>query len=308
MVGSGSMDHAAMQVGLCDNDLPALYRAADANSLKAQQRFMRETSFSLLMLVVAAIAGAFVWKTARTGATDWAGVAAAAAFATAALLRWHLLADRTQQRWYEGRAAAESAKTLAWRYAVGGEPFRVDLLNLAEADVLLTSRLRDILTDLKELSPIPPSDGGEQITPAMRQLRARPLVERAAAYEKGRIDDQYGWYSRKARRNEARAGCWGNILLWVEISGAVAALFKAIGLVEIDLLGLAGTLAAAGASLLQTRQHTTLAKAYSITAHDLSAIKARIDAHATEEDWARFIDEAEGAISKEHHLWRASRG
>jgi len=293
--------------GLRDNDLPVLFQAADAASLRAQSRLLWETAISLLMLIVAAIAGAFVWKIAGTGRTDWAGVLAAGAFVTAVLLQRDLLDKRPEKRWYEGRAAAESAKTLAWRYAMGGEPFRIDTLDSVDADALFVARLRDMLTDLRGLS-LPAPTGGEQITPAMRELRADTLVARKAAYATGRIDDQRDWYARKAQWNEARAGYWGWALLGIEIVGALAAILKAIGMVDIDVLGLAGTVAAAGTSWLQTQQHGTLAEAYSLAAQELAAVKARIIAQETEEDWARFMNEAEEAISREHTLWRASHG
>jgi hypothetical protein len=32
---------------------------------------------------------------------------------------------KPEQNWYEGRAAAESAHTLGWKYSVGANPFPV---------------------------------------------------------------------------------------------------------------------------------------------------------------------------------------
>lgn len=296
-----------METKLRDDDLPLLFKAADITSLKAQQRFLLINSLNLLMLIVAAITGAFVWKTSGTSSTDWAGVVATIAFVTAILLRRDILENQPEKRWYEGRAAAESVKTLAWRYSVGGEPFRVDTLSAHQADTLFAERLQDMLTDLKGF-PLTTPAGGEQISPAMRKLRALPLAERKAVYETDRINDQYNWYTRKAKWNEARAERWHWILLIIEIVGLIAAILKAIGVIDIDLLGLVGTMAAAGTSWFQIKQHSMLARAYALTAQELSAIKVHFYAQATEENWARFMDEAEEAISREHTLWRASRG
>lgn len=35
-----------------------------------------------------------------------------------------LRTDEPEERWYDGRALAESAKSLAWRFSVGAMPFR----------------------------------------------------------------------------------------------------------------------------------------------------------------------------------------
>jgi hypothetical protein len=290
-------------MALRERDLPMLYQAADANSLEAQRRFLKVTSTELIMIVIAAAAGVVTWK---TDSADWAGVIAAAAFAVALVLRIYLLSNRPDRTWYDGRAVAESAKNLAWRYAVGGEPFRIDT-NEAEADELLVKRLRELLEGLKGVHLVPPSNEAEQITSGMRELRTKSLDERKQAYVLGRIDDQQGWYSQKARWNNKRANLWSGILTLIEAVGIVAAVFKAIGVLEVDLLGLAAAVAAAGMSWLQAKQYSNLAEAYSVAAQELAAVKARISRQSTEEEWARFVNEAEDAISREHTLWKASR-
>lgn len=292
------------QPGLRREDMPLIQRAATANSQQAQRRFLRETSLNLTMLVIAAVAGGF---TLRRGEVDWAGVIAAVAFFIAVFTRLDLLTGRPERIWYEGRAAAESAKTLAWRYAVGGEPFGIGTSSADEADALLLRRLGEILTDLRGLHLVPPTEGGEQITPRMRALRTRPLPERTAAYASGRITAQRDWYAAKARWNRNRAQRWGVGLLGIELLGAAGAILKAADVLNVDLLGFAGAAAAAGTSWLQAKQHATLAESYSVTAHELAAVAARVQAPLTEEAWARFVDQSEEAISREHTLWRASR-
>src|SRR5438874_2666748 len=122
---------------LQDSDLPALYQAADKASLDAQATFLNSLRTQLLLLVGAAISAAFTW---RIKGRDWAGFIAAAVFIVAAYLRVDALRSRREQTWYDGRAAAESAKTLAWRYAVGGNPFRVDDAGVGAADELFVER------------------------------------------------------------------------------------------------------------------------------------------------------------------------
>ena len=65
---------------------------------------------------------------------------AAFAFFLGLILQLDRLVNRPERTWYEGRAVAKSGKTLGWRYAVGGEPFRVDTLSQKQADDLFARR------------------------------------------------------------------------------------------------------------------------------------------------------------------------
>ena len=94
----------------------------------------------------------------------------------------------------------------------------------------------------------------------------------------------------------------------VEIIGLVAALMKAAGIVEGDLLIFAGVVIAAMAAWLQTKQHRALATAYGITALELASVRSKIKWQENERDWGKFVNNAEEAFSREHTLWRASRG
>lgn len=293
-------------VTLREEDLPALYHAANQNSMEAQKRYLGWTAAGLVMLLIAAGAGALNPWWVNEDIEDLWGLVAAAAFSIAMLLRLHLLTDRPERSWYGGRAAAESARTLAWRYSVGGEPFRIDQ-NPDEVDAMFINRLREILTDLGGTGITLPPDKNEQITQRMRELRVRPLEERKEAYRTGRIEDQRDWYSRKGRWHKVRADRWNLVLMFVEILGLVLAITRAVGAHEIDLLGLAGAVVAVGASWLQTKQHSNLSQAYSVACQELSAIRDLVPSKKTEDTWARFVTEAEDAISREHTLWRASR-
>ena len=52
-------------------------------------------------------------------------------FCAAILWRIFLLKERPEKIWYDGHATAESAKPSAWRYAVGGQPFGIELTDEA---------------------------------------------------------------------------------------------------------------------------------------------------------------------------------
>jgi hypothetical protein len=295
-----------------EGDLPAVFRAADASSIAAQRRFLRATGLRLGLLALAAGAGGTTWIVAGP---DYAGVLAAAAFMAAIALEVFVLQSQPDRVWYEGRAAAESAKSLAWRYAVGGEPFGLARTAGAAADQLLIERLNEVLHDLRDLDLSAILAGGEaagdgqQITPTMRALRRERLDARRDAYEQGRIAEQQSWYAAKARWSATRARRWAAAMVTVEALGGIAAIVKttgALGGTEF-LLGLCGAAAAAITAWSQTKQHQGLATAYSLAANELASIRSLISWQQTEESWEGFVRDAERAISREHSLWRSSR-
>ncbi len=290
------------------DDLPAIYRAADQTSVAGQSRLNAELIIGLFMLIVAAVAGLFTLKVSFGDTmADVAGLVAAAAFFLSFIVQLDRLVFKPDQKWYDGRAVAESAKTLAWRYAVGGNPFRVDSTSQKDADAILIDRFRNILDQMQQNeTPITVPDSGDQITARMRELRAQGLPERRNFYKYGRIQNQWEWYKQRSRWNQRRANFWNGILIAIEVLGFFAALLKGLTIFHSDLLGVAGTIAAAIISWVQMRQHDSLARSYSIAAMELSTIQGNIDDQTAEEDWATFVDEAEGAISREHTLWIAS--
>jgi hypothetical protein len=283
-----------------------LFRSADATAIEAQRQYLLAIRVRLCLLVLAAVAGAV---TVAAGGVDWSSFVGAAALVAAALTELYLVRDQPERRWYEGRAAAESAKTLGWRYAVGAEPFGVEALSGRDADRLLVQRLDDVLIDLDDLASEPPQGGTgtEQITPAMRAVRAAPLPVRRAVYERWRIGEELAWYRGKSAWNQHRARRLTLAVLAFEVVGAIGGLLRVAG-IDVNLLGVAAAGAAALGLWLQTRQHQVLAHAYAVTAQELSSIRSLIQWQESEPEWSEFVDDAEAAISREHTLWRATRG
>jgi hypothetical protein len=172
-------------LNLTDADLPPLYRAADQSSMEAQRAFLTATGVRLAGLLGAAFFGLFVWHWGPSP-VDWAGVSAALCFAAALLVEGYLLKSKPERTWYQGRAAAESVKTLSWRYAMDAEPFSRERTS-AEADELFLRQLNDVLDILRDSDLAPDAANGEQITDAMRALRAVPLAQRKTVYEEYRV-------------------------------------------------------------------------------------------------------------------------
>ncbi|WP_433332308.1 DUF4231 domain-containing protein [Spirillospora sp. CA-294931] len=280
---------------------PALFLAADASAGSGQRRLLAATGLRLFTLLSAAALGAF---SLHVGGLDLAAVGAAAGLGTALVVEVYLLTYRPDRQWYESRAAAESAKTLAWRYAVAGQPFGLSE-DQRGAEALLLRRFSKITGHLHAIVQ-PPGGSGLQVTDEMRSLRALSLAERRHAYLAGRIEDQRDWYARRARDHGRGAARWSVFMAAMEAFGLVAAILNAVGAIDVDLPGIAGAVAAGALAWLQTRQHHQLASAYTIAAQELGDIASRIEWPETEPEWAHFVDEVEEAISREHTLWWAS--
>jgi SMODS and SLOG-associating 2TM effector domain 3/SMODS and SLOG-associating 2TM effector domain 1 len=278
--------------------LPALYGAADETSLGGQQSLRRGTAAGLVLGVLAAVAGATD--------TRWAAVFGAIFFLVALLVGIYVFLDRPEKAWYDGRAAAESVKSLAWQYAVGGGLFPLD--EGEDPDQLLLERLSEILSKLEGFALVGNIDHGEQVTETMRTMRRAPLSERKTSYEAGRVEDQRAWYAAKAKWNGRRMRFWRIGGLVLQGLGGMGAILRAADIIDFDVLGVFAAAAVAAAAWLQAKDHANLAEAYGVTAQELGLVKERVREPRDELTWAQAVEDAESAISREHTLWLARRG
>ncbi|MEU7097195.1 DUF4231 domain-containing protein [Streptomyces longwoodensis] len=288
--------------GLHDDDLPAVFRSSDSASLVGQRNFARGTMWRLLLAVAAAVFGAVSGSAAL--------VCLVVVFVAALCVEVWLLAERPELAWYDGRALAESAKTLAWRYAVGGAPYPVDL-PANEVRRRFHERIEVLLREAPPLSLAPVgltrTTGEIAATGAMNALRSRDFNERKQAYLKHRIQDQLNWYASKASINIARSRASRLSLIALEGLGVTAAVVRLLHIVTFDLAGILAAVLGAGTAWAALRQYETLGRAYTFAATELGIIYDRLTS-ADEDSWAQEVADAEEAISREHTMWRASRG
>jgi hypothetical protein len=280
-------------------ELPGLHGAASRTAGSAKRTYLRLILFSLLALIGAAAAGAVGGKVAA--------VIAVALFLVASSLRFYLVANRPEKEWYDGRAIAESVKTLSWRYAVGGEPFRISL-EPANADRQYIERLRRLLGSLQGIYLPRKEPGSAEITASMREARLLPLDARRDLYVHGRLDDQEQWYAGRAAFHHGRYKLWAAVTLLLEFAGVIGGVLVVATDANIDVLGIFAAAAAAGIAWIETNQHANLAHSYSNAAQELAALRALVP-HVTSDDaWADFVATAEEAVSREHVSWAAAGG
>jgi hypothetical protein len=283
---------------LNSDDLPVTYRVTDGEAGRAESRFMTIVRGEILLPLVGVAAGvASVWVSA-------VGVVSAVAVAFVAVLRVLHRSSHSDSRWYELRAAAESVKSTAWRYSVRAAPFDAPDQTDEDAERLF---LHEIDEATAELSFPPPVEGGDEITDAMRALRAAPIDDQRAAYLEGRLQDQLAWYGAAARRNEAY-GLRFEVLHLVIVGVVVVAGALVVAGIEIaPLLTIGAGTAGAAVAWSDVRRYRALSRAYAHTAHRLTLLRSRARVEDTPSEWITFVSDVERTIDAEHAQWRAAR-
>jgi hypothetical protein len=302
--------------------LPELFWTADSSSLQGQRRAVALSRWELLLLVAAAASGS-------ADGTPWAWTAAFAYLCTVVLAAV-IGRQNPQGLWYEGRAAAESVKTLSWKYAVRADAYQPPPRTLPDADRLYDAQLGGIIGEFGASRAIPrldrvqaelsawrgPADGRTvrhpQITETMAVLREQPLAVRREVYLRERVRTQHDWYRTKARQC-AVASRWTSLFgVALPMLGLGLAVLRALGYFSYDALGTVSAVAASIAAWAQLRQYRPQAAAYSLAASELAVIEAQlggleVGSGEAEETWARLARDAEDAISREHTTWQARR-
>ncbi|MEZ5246122.1 MAG: DUF4231 domain-containing protein [Acidimicrobiales bacterium] len=293
--------------GFGDADLPALFGAADAAAIVGQRTFLGQTRLQLGMLLLGATAGVSV-QVFDIPELAYVGVAA---YIVLVIMRVNLKLTSMDRVWYENRLIAESVRSLAWRYAVGGAPFghepSSDDDEVADPDDVLRTRIAGLLGDVSHV-PIPdPRKGTEQITRPMRELRAAPLDVRRRVYDDNRLTGQLIWYADKAKANARKQARVDTVFVVASGAAVFFGLLQALGTIDVNLLGLAGMLAAVVTTWAATNKFSEQARGYAMAAHQLTLARTIIDHQQSEQQWAVFVNDSEDAISREHTSWRVAR-
>ena len=282
--------------------LPGTHKAADAQARAFQRELFRLQAAELCGLVAAAMLFQFQWIVSDLDVLSLIG---AGTLALAIAARSVMALRKPLQRWYDARALAESAKTVAWQFAVKGSMFPGSL-STSESKTELLAKLKTLREDFQSLE-VPSDTEDRQVTDEMVRLRNAPRPMRMDTYRQLRINDQLDWYIKKAASNKASASRWGWTLFTLEALILLLALLRGLGAFTIEWAGVVGATAAAVVAWREAKQHTNLAEAYSVTSHDVSSLRDQLDDCKTEHEWAEFVHDAEAAFSREHTTWRARR-
>lgn len=320
------MSTPAERPPFAEADLPALHRAAGRLSATAQQEHLRGNQLLLALLLAGASFSALTPAAellsglvpAQTeGASGSPAIVhhtqqalallAAIALSGGLWLTALLRTTRRAEAWYDGRALAESSKSMAWKYMMGAAPYGLEL-DAAAVDAVFCADLVRLLKDLSgHALPGADPDDGAQITPRMRQVRSLSVSSRLAVYLSARLEDQQRWYARRSSEHTTASRWWFRASLVINTLALVLALVTMLWAPASSLLGVATTAASCAIAWAQLQRYADLAHAYGITSHEIGLLGPQSNEIQTSEALARFVADCETAFSREHTMWRARR-
>ena len=120
---------------------PLLFKIADDKSKKSQDIFIYTNTFILFLLIFSSISSIF---TSEIPAPNWITILCTTCLIISTFLNIYILFFRPEKSWYEGRAIAESVKTLTWKFITGTKPFKL-MLDDKKVESLFNENLKKII-------------------------------------------------------------------------------------------------------------------------------------------------------------------
>lgn len=288
-------------------DFPGLYQASDKASLTAQKNYKNIIAYDLITMIIASGLSIYNFKQVEPKLFVYvvSGTFLLISFALTLIIR----TKKFEDVWYQGRALAESCKTLSWRFITCSESFENNLTK-EEVEKYFVSRVKELNNEFKELNeslnakivilPI--------VTEKMWEIRNLNTLERKQYYIENRINDQKEWYATKAEFNKTKYDNWFLVIIVSQLIAIISVAFLIkYPSSDWNLVGLFTTISASAISWLQLKQHQELKQAYTTAAHELSFIQASFGNVNTDLELAEFVLDSENAISREHTLWLAQK-
>jgi hypothetical protein len=290
-----------------EKHFPGLYQASDQASLKAQRTYKNIIAYDLITMIIASALAIYNYQSTDPKLLVYV---ISCFFLLAGLVMTVIVKTKKYEDiWYQGRALAESCKTLTWRFITCSESFEVTM-TIEDAKAAFVKRLKELGNEFKELNnnlnaktlTLP------NISDEMLKVRNLNMEQRKDYYIKHRIEDQKKWYATKAEFNKTKYNFWFIAI----IAAQGIALACAIYLIRNpdsnwNLVGLFTTISACALSWLQLKQHQELKQAYTTAAQELNFILESASLITSEVKLSEFVLDSENAISREHTLWLAQK-
>lgn len=292
---------------ILEKDYPNLYQASDHASNSSQSNYILIVAIDLVSMILASALAVYNYQSvvAKTYIYVISGLLLLSGF----ILTIIIVTKKFEDIWYQGRALAESCKTLTWRFITCSELFE-NSLTIQEAKNKFIERTKEFSQEFTELNKVLNTKklNLPVISELMLRVRQLPLADRKEYYIKYRLEDQKTWYSNKAEFNKTKYNFWFGVILTSQALSIVSISFL-INNPQCDwnLVGLFTTIASSAISWLQLKQHQELKQAYTTASQELNFIVALADNVHTENEFSKFVLDSENAISREHTLWLAQR-
>lgn len=290
-----------------NSDFPNYFQASDNASMKAQKSYLNITRIDLISMVLAS--GLAIYNFQSTQSKLLVYIVSGLLLLLGLILTIILRAKKYEDIWYQGRALAESCKTLTWRFVCCSEYFE-NTLGIIEAKRRFVERIKELSDEFKELSSVMNSKTLNLpiITDKMIEIRAYSLDTRKNYYIQNRIEGQKKWYADKAEYNLGKYNFWFWCVIITQTMSLISIVFLIVNpYFNWNFVGLLTTVSASAMSWLQLKQHQELKQAYTTATQELNFIVTLTDQLITEDSFSKFVLDSENAVSREHTLWLAQR-
>lgn len=282
-------------------ELPGLYRSASSASKQGRSIYFLGLKLYLILLVFAAFIS-YAIPEGRVGAA-----LSAVLFIASLLVLVYLKFARPDDIWYNGRAVAESVKTIAWRWMMRAEPYKTGSIN--EVKTRCIDDLLEILKENEKLSEYLSATEGIQdpISDKMEAIRELNVEKRLQVYTKDRVAEQKNWYSKKSNDYKRNADICFWVSVMLHIAAVVLSLFRIQDPPPKLPVEVVATIAGAVLTWLEANKYRELTSSYKLAAHEVSLILGKASSVDTEEKLATFVQDSESAFSRENTQWVSKR-
>lgn len=288
-------------------NFPGLYQASDKASITAQTTYKNIIAFDLLSMIISSVLAIYNFQNCEPKLIIY--VISGLLLLLGLILTIIIRAKKFEDTWYQGRALAESAKTLTWRFIMCSESFENNIDEQTVKEIFI-KRLKEISNEFIDLNktlntiimtlPV--------ISEKMIEIRRLNLLERKQYYLENRIEDQKNWYANKAEFNKKRYNNWFLLIILCQTLSIICIVY----LIKYpssnwNFVGFFTTASASALSWLQLKQHQELKQAYTTAAQELNFIIASAGRINDDVQLSEFVLDSENAISREHTLWLAQK-
>lgn len=288
-----------------EKKFPILFRLADKKSNQSQKIFICLNLAILVLLILSSISSIFVGESKAPYSLV---LFCTACLVVSTLLNLYIFIFKPEKSWYEGRAIAESVKTLTWKFITGTKPFGIDL-NQENSENLFNENLKKIIGQKKDFFVLIGKKYPDEkmISEEMLNIRFMDFEARKTIYLTARVQDQINWYSNNASRNAKFKTTAFIFMITFQFLGIGFFILELNYETTLSLTSLAITLTSIFLAWLQLKRYQELSESYAITAMELKFIKDKSKFVTDNDQLAKYVDDTENAISREHTLWLARR-
>jgi hypothetical protein len=234
-----------------------------------------------------------------------------ALFVSGILLQIVLQTKHYENKWFQARAVAETAKSLAWEYKMAtGE-----LGGSSDANDILFRQIKEARLEYSRSLGKETENSSftvaKDITEDMQRIRSLPWEEKRKIYCQDRIEKQSNWYTNKARMFRLRSKIYSIMAVAFQVAGIAIIVF--FGLIRVNatseaMLALIAMLVAGVTGWSQSMRYAEFYEPYRYTAKVLKKLKSEAEMVSTEQGFKEIVESAEHAISREHQMWQLRRG